>query len=114
MADIRTVIAAMEPQLRRAFLTAIADIQSEVQLAIIVRALQDGRIEDAITALRLDPVFFEPVAEALTGAYLEGARDALEGIPRLPDPLLKARLLLSVLTGETDAQRTGSEQAVRD
>jgi len=108
MADIRDVIDRMEPAMRQAFLEAIADIRSEAQLSVIIRAIEDGRIEDAIRALHLDATFFGPLDDALRLAYLEGGRDALAGLPRIPDPLSLARWLASVSTGATTARKSGS------
>lgn len=114
MTDIRKVIARMEPVIRRAFIDAIRDIRSEAQLAVIVRALEDGRVDDAIRALQLDPAFYAPLDDALRAAYLEGGRDALAGIPRIPDPFSLARWFASGSTGATAARKTGSGSTAAD
>ena len=90
MADIRDVIAQMEPTLRRAFLESVADIRSEAQLALIARAIEEGRVADALTALHLDAAFFAPLDDAWLAAYLAGGRDALSGLPAIADPFRQA------------------------
>lgn len=89
MTDIRDVIARMEPELRAAFIDAINDITSEAQIAVIARAIDEGRIDDALRAMALDQRFFAPLDDALRAAYLEGGRDAIAGLPVIPD---RARL----------------------
>lgn len=106
--DIRKIIEAMEPRLREAFLAAVNDIRSEARLAAIIGALEDGRIDDALRALNLDDAFFAPLDDALRAAYFEGGRDALAGIPALPDPFRVRLRWRSALTVAIGAQRRGS------
>jgi len=86
MADIRAVIRNLQPELQAAFLDAVNDIRSTAQLSVITRALEEGRVEDALTAMRLSEQFFAPLDDALRAAYLEGGRDALVGLPAIADP----------------------------
>jgi len=84
--DIERLIAALEPTIRNAFLSAVADLRSEAQIAVIVSALDEGRVDDAIKALNLGPEFFAPLDDALRAAYLMGGRDAIAGLPAIADP----------------------------
>ncbi len=86
MADIRDVIAAMEPKVAEAFISAIRDIRSEARLATIAAALEEGRIEDALRALHLEDEFFAPLDDALRAAYIQGGRDAMMRLPAITDP----------------------------
>jgi hypothetical protein len=106
--DIRIVIEKMEPKFRKAFLDAVNDIKSEAQLSVIVGALQDGRIEDAIRALHLTPEFFAPLDDALKQAYIEGGRNALLGLPVIADPAGPGKWL-SALVGRIHGRRNGSD-----
>lgn len=104
--DIRDVIAAMEPQFLKAFLDSVNDIKSSAQISVIVAALEEGRIEDAIRALHLTPEFFAPLDDALRRAYLEGGRDALAGLPVITDPAAPGKWL-SALVAHIHERRNG-------
>jgi len=104
--DIPTLLAKMEPRLREAFLAAVADIRSEAQIAVIVRALEGGRIEDALKALHLGAEFFAPLDDALVAAYLEGGRNAMAGLPALPSPFPQG-VWSSALMAATRARKDG-------
>jgi hypothetical protein len=76
----------MEPAMRDAFLAAVRDIKSEAQLSVIARHLENGDIPRALAAMHLDAEFFAPLDDALRAAYLEGGRQAMTGLPAIPDP----------------------------
>jgi hypothetical protein len=103
-------LAAMKPQVRDAFLAAVADLRSNAQIALVARAIEEGRIEDALRILNVDPVFFAPLDDAIRAAYLLGGRDAIAALPVIPDPASLGKWL-SALTGETVERRNGSEIA---
>lgn len=86
MQQFREAIALLEPQMRAAFLAAVRDIRSNAQIAVIVRALQEGRIGDAVNAVAADPAFWAPLDDAIRAAYLLGGRDAIAALPVIPDP----------------------------
>ena len=108
MADIRAVIAEMEPVIRAAFMDAIRDITSEAQIGVIVAALQEGRVDDAVRALRLGPAFFSPLDDAVRAAYIAGGRDALSGLPAISDPFLRGAWWFALM-GAIRALNSGSE-----
>lgn len=83
---LQLAIDAMEPEFRKAFLAAVQDIRSNAQLAVVARAIEEGRINDALRALNVDPVFWAPLDDTIRTAYLLGGRDALAGLPVIPDP----------------------------
>lgn len=84
--NLERELAKLEPEIRKAFLEAIADIRSSAQLAVIARAIEEGRINDALTILNLDPAFFAPLDDAIRAAYLLGGRNAIAALPVIPDP----------------------------
>lgn len=86
IAKFEAALARMEPAIRNAFLLAVQDLRSSAQLALLVRALEEGRFDDAIRLLNVDPVFFAPLDDAIRNAYLLGGRDALLSLPVIPDP----------------------------
>ena len=83
---LQLAIDAMEPEFRKAFLAAVQDIRSNAQLAVVASAIAEGRINDALRALNVDPVFWAPLDDTIRTAYLLGGRDALAGLPVIPDP----------------------------
>lgn len=84
--DILRALDALAPDVRRAFLAAIADIKSEAQLAMVAGALERGDMDAVYHALNLRAEMFAPLDDALRAAYLQGGRNALAGLPVLTDP----------------------------
>lgn len=104
--DINKLIEQLEPVIRGAFLAAVADVRSEAQLALLVGAIERGDIDGAIRVLNIRPEMFAPLDDALRAAYLEGGRQALAGLPAIPDPLPEG-VWLRGLTAATRAPRHG-------
>jgi len=96
----------LAPDVQAAFLAAIEDVRSEAQMALIVRHISEGNIEQALNALNLRPEFFAPLDDALRAAYLQGGTEALAGLPlaRLKDPFPAAAWLLGSMA-EIRAQK---------
>lgn len=86
MDQFEKALALLEPQMRDAFLAAVADVRSSAQLAVIVQALENGRIDQAIAALNVDAAFWAPLDDAMRAAYLLGGRNAIAALPVIPDP----------------------------
>ena len=84
--QFQAAIKALEPAVQKAFLAAIADIRSASQIVLITRALEEGRIADAVRALTADRAFYAPLDDALRAAYLMGGRDTIAALPVVPDP----------------------------
>lgn len=85
----RTIIEAvegLEPQMRNAFLASIEDIANAADFSVIVLALQEGRLDDAIRAMHIAPEFFAPLDDAIRRAYLEGGRASLVALPPISAP----------------------------
>lgn len=79
-------IEALQPEFRKAFEASINDIRSSAQLAVIIRALEEGRVDDVLVALNLKPEFFAPLDDAIRAAYLQGGRASLSALPALTEP----------------------------
>jgi SPP1 gp7 family putative phage head morphogenesis protein len=75
-----------EPVARAAFLSAVNDIASNVELGRIAEALERGDIDAAIRAVHLDPAAFRGLEAAITEAYGAGGAAAVGGMPVLRDP----------------------------
>lgn len=99
MADkLAAILARLEPDVRRAFEEAIADLRSAAQLQAVIGHIEAGNIEAALIALNLRAEFFRPLDEALAKAFNAGGVSALAGLPTLPVPfpLGRAWLLVSM------------------
>lgn len=110
MNQLERALAALEPQVRDAFLAAVADVRSSAQLALIVRAIEEGRVDDALLILNVDPAFFAPLDDAIRAAYLMGGRNAIAALPVIPDPASLGKSW-PVSTGEIKGLKTGSGTA---
>lgn len=68
------LIAKLEPELRAAFMDAIADLGDGIDLVALKHALQAGNIEAAVTALNIEAGAFNGyVAQKIAGYALAGA-----------------------------------------
>jgi hypothetical protein len=105
-AELQRQIDAWEPQIRRAFLDAIADITSEAQMALVVDAIERGDFARLQAVLNIEAAFFTPLDRAIQGAYLEGGVRALSGLPVIPDPAGPGKSL-SASTGATPVRSGG-------
>ncbi|XHE14083.1 hypothetical protein PCC82_04860 [Agrobacterium deltaense] len=106
--EFQAILDALEPEVRKAFLDAIGRITSQAQLQTVVGHIQNGNIEAAIAALRVDPVFFQPLDRALSDAYYRGGVAALAALPKIPDPFLVVQRFLASMEDMT-APNCGQE-----
>ncbi len=87
---------------------AIERISSQAQLQTVIGHIQAGNIEAAILALRIDPVFFQPLDRAIVEAYYQGGVLAMAALPRLKDPFPVVRRFLD-LTDAMSEPKPGDE-----
>lgn len=76
----------LEPQLKLAFLEAIADITKRAELKHIVERLEKGDISGAIDAVHLDAAAFRTLDNAIAAAFDGGGASAIRALPKLRDP----------------------------
>lgn len=74
------LIRRLEPDLRKAFEAALADLRNGVDMRALIEALRLGNIEAAITALGIEPAVFQRYATVKTAAYAEGGAATLASI----------------------------------
>lgn len=98
----------MEPIIRAAFLEAIADIVSRVDLARVIERLERNDIPGALNALNIDPAAFRDFEEAIRRTYIGGGAATVAGMPALRQPD-GSRLVLRF-----DARSYGAEAYLRD
>lgn len=99
--EVQAILDALEPEVRKAFLDAIGRITSQAQLQTVVGHIQNGNIEAAVAALRVDPVFFQPLDRALSDAYYRGGVAALAALPKIPDPFRAVQRFLALMEDMT-------------
>lgn len=73
MADkLAAILARLEPEVRRAFEEAIADLRSAAQLQAVIGHIEAGNIEAALIALNLRAEFFAQRDALLNLAFWMG------------------------------------------
>jgi hypothetical protein len=71
------------PDVREAFLVSIRDIQQDVQIKIMIEALEAGDINAALRAINIGPEYFAPLEAKLREAYVTGGNFVTEGVKAL-------------------------------
>lgn len=107
--EVERLLARLEKDVAAAFSQAIAQITSQAQLKTIVGHLENGNVEAAAAALRIDPRFFQPLDRALDEAYFQGGVQALLALPAIPDPYLGGNYAIRF-----DGRHPRAEAWVRD
>lgn len=84
--QIRAKIDGFTEQFQDAFIAAVRDIRSDIQLGLVVEAIERGNVDDAIRLMHMTPAFFDGLrAEQLT-IYRQGGVDAVAAVSGLPAP----------------------------
>lgn len=68
------------PEVADAFLISIRDVRQDVQISIMIEALERGDINAALRAINIGPEYFAPLENALRGAYSTGGTFVTDGI----------------------------------
>lgn len=89
-AQLRRQFAALaqkyEPELRNAFLSAVADIANRAELGRIIERLERGDIAGAIAAMHIDPAAYRALETSIQSAFGAGGAATVGGMPTLRDP----------------------------
>lgn len=75
-------LAKQRPEVRDAFLQAIADIKKTTNVGDLIRALESGDVARALATLRLGPEYFAPLDDAIRTAFASGGGYALGSLPQ--------------------------------
>lgn len=75
------LIAAWEPRMRQAFLEAVYQIRDSITIKELARLIEAGRIDDAVSAVGLDPGKFRGMNSTLAAAYEAGGVAVMASIP---------------------------------
>lgn len=90
-----------------AFLRAVEDIRSTVQLQRLIARIEARDIEGALETLDIDPAAYDEMLDRIRDAHAEGGRKAAEALPRrLPDG--------TALTVRFDGRNPEAEAWLRD
>jgi len=84
--EIERLLNELEPQMRDAFLEAIADITDEVVLNDLVERIAAGDIDGAIQTLQIAPPVFSRVADVFYMAYLNAGNVVAGDIRKISVP----------------------------
>lgn len=84
--NIPDLLARLEPTLRAAFEDALELVKSDVQIGLLIEALERQDINSAMDALSLDPSVFRTFERALAESYAAGGDSGTSSMPRLPNP----------------------------
>lgn len=83
---LQQLIEAWTPELRKAFLDAIAAMGASVDLNRLVAELAKGDIDAAVREVNLDPLQFRGLETVMTAAYDAGGNDAVAQLPPVRGP----------------------------
>jgi len=91
--SLQELLDQMEPQVRQAFLDAVADITDETVISALEKAIATGNIEYALSILNLDPVVFNQVADSVADIYKYAAVLTAEAARATVNPATGARVI---------------------
>jgi hypothetical protein len=91
--SLQELIDQMEPQVKAAFLEAIADISDETVIKALEEAIKTGNIEYALSVLNLDPAVFAGVADTVADVYKTAAVLTAEAARATINPMTGSRII---------------------
>lgn len=110
--DIQRAIEQIEPQLRDAFIEAVQRITDNVELGRIEALIREGRIDDALRALNINPTLFSGLHEAERAGLVAGGNLVLSGL-RIRDPFTGSRVVLGFDGRATRAEQWAAQTSSR-
>lgn len=81
--SILSLLDALEPDVRAAFIQSVQNIRSDAQVRVMVAALERGDIEAALQAIGLGAEYFAPLDRALSDAYAQGGDWVMQEVTRM-------------------------------
>ena len=104
------MVARLEPKVQAAFIAAIGQAATAVDVAALEAALRSGNIDAAMATLTLDDKALFPFTEELRNSYLAGISNAQRNLPFAvqanfgfggnPRAVQAVRTLVTKITGE--------------
>jgi len=83
---VAALLDAFSEAIRVAFLSAIAEIKSNLTLSMIADRLEKGDIDGAVNAIEIEASAFNPMLDAVRDAYNGGGLAAVESLPTIKGP----------------------------
>lgn len=82
-AQIEELLAKYEPEVQRAFLDAMDDLRTGVDLAAVTRALENGDLDAALDALNLDGAALNNLQTVIATVYAQAGQQAVKELPMI-------------------------------
>lgn len=80
------LVADFEPELRKAFVEAVADLRSNIDFTLAIERLERKDVAGALAALHLTTAAFRPLERAIANAFEGGGIATVAAMPKLRDP----------------------------
>lgn len=93
-ADVQAALNQMQPNIRKAFEDAIAQVTSQAAVAAIEEAIRAGQYQAAVDLLRISGVTFSPLDLAVTQAYWAGGGMVAGSLTGTKDPITGVKVQL--------------------
>lgn len=71
------LIAQLSPEIRRAFMASVTDLQAGVNWPALITALEQFNTEAAIAALNIDPAAWQEYSQTMTAAYAQSGASSM-------------------------------------
>jgi hypothetical protein len=84
------LLSRYEREVADAFRAAVADLRNAADLQRVIAALQSGDLQEAITAMHLDPAAFGDMQDAIARSYGAGGQSAASHMPGFTDAFGRA------------------------
>lgn len=107
------LLDSFEPTVSNAFRAAMADWRNKVDLAALVRALQNGDMAAAVQAMHLDPAALNPFLDTLANAYKSSGIAMSSGYPTFITPTSGSRFTIAFNTRDPIAEAWLRQQSGR-
>lgn len=82
---IEDLLKKFDAEIRAAFLAAVDDLRSGVDLKALIKALEAGDVRAAIEACHVDGAAYYQLRRAIEAAYIEAGVDAVRALPTVTD-----------------------------
>ena len=105
---ILDLLDALAPEVQAAFLRSVQNIQSDVQLQLLIGAYESGDIDGFIRLLNIENAYFAPLDQALSNAYAQGGDWAIDGLKAM------ASAQGATIVGRFDGRNPRAEAFLRD
>lgn len=82
--SLEALVPRLTPAVAKAFLEAIQGVKDTTSLALLIRAIERGSVDEVMAVLQLDAADFLPVRRALESAYSQAGTTTAAAMGRVP------------------------------